>query len=203
MKKQILIIHGGTAFTRYEDFLEYLKNKSIDEPLADQPKGWKPWLREAFGEVAEVYLPSMPNKQNAKYAEWKLWFERHLEFLRDGAILIGHSQGGIFLAKYFTENNLPISIRALYLIAAPIGPDDFGVEDGGDFVFEKSRSPVFSEKIKDIYIFHSRDDPVVPYAHALQYKEALPAAQIVTFEDKGHFIIEEFPELVAHIKALS
>ena len=49
---------------------------------------------------------------------------------------------------------------------------------------------------------HSKDDFVVPYEHALKYKAALPEAELVTFEDKNHFLVEELPELVERIRAL-
>jgi pimeloyl-ACP methyl ester carboxylesterase len=50
---------------------------------------------------------------------------------------------------------------------------------------------------------HSKDDFVVPYEHALKYKAALPAAELITFEDKNHFLVEELPELVQKIRNLA
>lgn len=69
----------------------------------------------------------MPNGNNAQYIEWKIWFERLLPFLNDGVILIGHSLGGIFLAKYLSENNFSIKVRAAILIAAPF--DALGMKE--------------------------------------------------------------------------
>ena len=200
MKKQIVFIHGGTAFTKYENFLSYLKLKDITDPLeTDVMKRWQPTIREALIETHEVYYPSMPNKQNAKYLEWKVWFERYHAFLRDGVTLIGHSQGGYFLVKYLSEERMPVKVKALYLIAAPFEPDDFGGEDGGDFKFDPANLPRLAGQVGVVYILHSKDDPVVPYTHALKYKAALPAAELISFENKNHFKLEEFPELIAHI----
>ena len=50
---------------------------------------------------------------------------------------------------------------------------------------------------------HSKDDFVVPYEHALKYKEALPEAALLTFEDKNHFLVEELPELLTEIRKIS
>jgi hypothetical protein len=144
----------------------------------------------------------MPNSQNAKYEEWKIWFERYSEFLHDGIILIGHSLGGYFLAKYLTENTMPVSVRALFLIAAPFKPDDFGGEDGGDFVFDTSKLGKLTERAEKIFIYHSKDDPIVPYAHAQMYKHVLYGAKLVFFEDRGHFLEEEFQELLQNIEIL-
>jgi hypothetical protein len=139
----------------------------------------------------------MPNKQNAKYQEWKLWFERHFEFLRDGVILIGHSLGGYFLAKYLSEETMPVKVNALYLLAAPFENDNFGEEDGGDFAFDSKNLPRLAQQVAATNILHSKDDPIVPYDYAQKYKEALPEAELITFEDKGHFVLPKFPEFIA------
>ncbi len=66
--KQIVFIHGGNAFTQYEDFLEYLRTKPIEDPLNERKeKRWQTTLSETLGDTHEVYMPPMPNKQNAKY----------------------------------------------------------------------------------------------------------------------------------------
>ncbi len=201
--KQIIFIHGGSAFSNYDAFLNSLRTEEINDPLGSQPrKRWQGSLREELNDTHEVYMPSMPNSKNAKYEEWKIWFERYFEFLRDGVILIGHSQGGYFLAKYLSENKMPVQVRALFLLAAPFHSDDFGGEDGGDFAFDPKDLSNLSLQVKYIHIFHSEDDFVVPYAHALLYKEALPEAIFHTYTDKNHFLIEEFPELVAEIQKL-
>lgn len=201
MKKQIVFIHGGTAFSAYDAFIEYLKRKPIDDPLDEQPKKrWKDTLRTELHDTHEVYYPAMPNSANAHYEEWKLWFERYFEFLHNGVILVGHSLGGYFLAKYLTENEMPITVHALYLCAAPFEPDDFNGEDGGDFAFDASKLGNMQKNLKNIYILHAKDDPVVPFAHAEKYAHAIPQATLWSFEDGGHFLSAEFPELVAHIR---
>jgi predicted alpha/beta hydrolase family esterase len=203
MKQQVVFIHGGTAFSRYDDFLSYLKTREIhDLPWVEPLKKWSGTLREDLGEAFEVFMPAMPNSQNAKYEEWKIWFERYFEYLRDGLVLVGWSQGGYFLAKYLTENQPPFSIKALILMAAPFENADFGGEDGGDFAFDTSRVGELAKKVSKIYLFHSKDDFLVPYDHALKYKNALPEADLVECEDRNHFLIEKFPELIEKIRTL-
>ena len=204
MKQQIVFIHGGSAYSNYEDFLTVLRTVPIEDPLGEVVrKKWQPTLRELLVDTHEVYYPTMPNRANAKYLEWRIWFERYHAYLCDGVILIGHSQGGYFLAKYLSENTMPVTVKAVYLLAAPFGPDNFDGEDGGDFAFDPANLPRLAEQVGAIYILHSTDDPVVPYAHALKYKEALPTAELVTFNDKNHFLLEEFPEIVEHLSRLA
>lgn len=174
-----------------------------DLPGSEPLKKWSGTFREDLGDAYEVFMPAMPNSQNAKYEEWKIWFERYFEYLHDGVILVGWSQGGYFLAKYLIENEPPVTIKALFLLAAPFEKTDFGGEDGGDFAFDTERVGELAKKVGKIEIFHSKDDFLVPYEHALKYKAALPEAESVTFTDRNHFLIEQFPELAQHINNLS
>ncbi len=141
MKKQVFYVHGGSAYSNYEIFLSDLKEEPIrDLPGAEPFVKWSDSLPEKLEEY-EVFKPSMPNSKNAKYEEWKIWFERYIPHLHDGVILVGWSQGGYFFTKYLIENPAPVQVAALFLVAAPFNPDDFGSEDGGDFSFEVRIKP--------------------------------------------------------------
>ena len=104
--------------------------------------------------------------------------------------------------KYLSENKTPVSIKGLFLLAAPFQNEDFGGEDGGDFAFNSENLNTLAAHVGSIHILHSEDDPVVPYAHARMYKKALPQAELHTFTDKNHFILEEFPEFIAQVRAI-
>lgn len=197
MKKQVVVIHGGDTFERYEEFLSFLKNFQID-PDYFKKKGWKDTLQYNLGDDFEVIAPNMPNKINAKYLEWKIWFEKYFPFLNDGVILVGHSLGGTFLTKYLSENLLPKKIKALILVAASFD-DENSEESLNDFVLPTSLAKI--TKLADkIYLFHSKDDPVVPFEQVNKYKTALPNAEIIVFADRQHFNQEYFPELVELLK---
>ncbi|MFH1030876.1 MAG: hypothetical protein V1770_06510, partial [bacterium] len=47
----------------------------------------------------------------------------------------------------------------------------------------------------------SKDDKVVPIAHAEKYREKLKKAKIIIYKSKnGHFQVPKFPEIVRMIK---
>lgn len=198
-QKQVFYIHGGSAYSDYNKFLTHLKESEMRYPHGDRPELWGKRIRQSLPEC-EVFTPQMPNSQNAKYEEWKIWFERHFEFLRDGVVLVGWSQGAYFLLKYLIENDAPFTIQDLILVASPVKPEDFGGEDGGDFNFDAAKLPAIAAKVGHIDIFHSEDDFVVPYEHAKELQVALPEATLHTFTDRNHFLQEEFPELIELIQ---
>lgn len=192
MKKQIVIIHGGDTFATQEEYLDFLRNYEIDiERYKIGKDDWKPWIRKMLPENYEIITPQMPNKTNARYEEWKLWFEKFIPFLNNGVILIGHSQGGIFLAKYLSENQFPKKIKAVMLVGAIYDKDC-----GGYPALSFSLPNTLNLQTDKIYLYHSKDDPVVPFSALEQYQKALPNAVVRVFEDRQHINQEEFPELL-------
>ncbi len=202
MKKQIILVHGGDTFNTYEEYLSFLKDwKDIDfERYRKLEKDWKQSLNEKLGEDYEVIAPGMPNKQNAKYLEWKIWFEKFVPYFEPEVILVGHSLGGTFLAKYLSENDLPKKIIATFLIA-PVFDEIEIKESLADFKLPESLEKLEKQGGK-IFLYHSKDDPVVPFADFEKFKKALKTATGRTFIDRRHFKQEKLPELVKDIKSL-
>ncbi|MDP1689021.1 MAG: alpha/beta hydrolase [bacterium] len=199
MRKQIIVIHGGDCFTTYEEYISFLRNYEINNLSYFEKRGWKSTLQEKLGDDFEVIAPQMPNKFNAKYLEWKIWFEKIFQFLNDDVILLGHSLGGAFLAKYLSENIFPKLIRAIFLISAPYNTD----YDCALVEFAPSVSLTnFEKQCGKVFLYHSKDDPVVAYTEFEKYKKELPHVIERVFENRGHFIDEEFPEIIEDIKNL-
>ena len=199
MKKQVLLIHGGSTFDTDKDYLAFLKGLKIDLNRYRRTK-WSDSLRQDLGSRFDVLLPKMPNPMNAKYDEWKILFKKIASLLDNNVILIGHSLGAIFLVKYLSENKFPKKILATLLVSPPY--DDEGMEESlGDFVLPKSLNKLNNQGGK-IFIYQSKDDKVVPYSHLEKYKKALPDAIIREFKKRGHFDQPKFPELIKDIRGL-
>jgi predicted alpha/beta hydrolase family esterase len=199
MKKQIVLIHGGDTFDSYKEYLSFLKNLEVDLDKYRKVK-WSSSLQGELGNKFDVLLLKMPNPINAKYGEWKILFKKIALLLEENVVLIGHSLGAIFLAKYLSENKFPKKILATILISSPY--DDENMEESlGDFVLSKSLDK-FNKQGGKIFLYHSKDDLVVPFSHLGKYKKALPSAIIRGFKNRGHFNQAKFPELVKDIKGL-
>jgi predicted alpha/beta hydrolase family esterase len=193
----VLLIHGGETFASRERYLGFLRGLVIDDPHLPKQLGWKDVLADRLGPEYDVLKPGMPNKLNASYEEWAIWFEKHLPYVADDCVLVGHSLGGIFLAKYLSESAFPKRIAKTILVAAPF--EAGAGESLADFALPEDLSR-FARQGGEITLFASEDDMVVPFADVKKYAAALPAAQVLEFSDRGHFLQEEFPELVGLIK---
>lgn len=192
--RQVVVIHGGDSFVSYDEYIAALRAKEVTlEKFQPRVKSYKDGLQEMLGFDWQVFLPDMPNARNARFIEWKIWFEKLLALLDDDIVLIGHSLGGVFLASYLSREDIPKKVHATFLIAAPFGE--------GDFTLPSSLEKLTQQAGK-LFIFHSKDDPIVPFEDCQKYMEQLPNAEAIIFEDRGHFNQEHFPELINEIKSL-
>ncbi|MEK7111753.1 MAG: alpha/beta hydrolase [Patescibacteria group bacterium] len=199
MKQQVVIIHGGETFDTYKDYISSLKNREVSLDKLRSQRDWKDTLAERLGEDFDVLSPRMPNGTNARYKEWEIWFERITPFLGKDLIFIGHSLGGIFLAKYLSENTISKTIKATILVAAPF--DDANEESLADFKLSSSLAK-FSEQSGVIYLIHSKDDPIVPFEQLKKYKQGLPNSKTIILNNREHFNQEAFPEIIKLIRTL-
>lgn len=198
--QQIVVIHGGETFDTYKDYILYLNRREISLDKLRAQRDWKDTLAEMLGEDFDVLSPRMPNGTNARYKEWKIWFERVIPLLNKNVIFIGHSLGGIFLAKYLSKNTISKTIKATILVAAPF--DDANSEESlADFKLSSSLAK-FSKQSGIIYLIHSKDDPIVPFEQFEKYKKALPNSKTIILDNREHFNQEAFPEIIKLIRTL-
>ncbi|MFM2415212.1 MAG: hypothetical protein RI911_905 [Candidatus Parcubacteria bacterium] len=190
MAQQLIFVHGGEAFPTHGMFLDWLRTIAVFDPLR-QDRRQKRWHRqlEAVLPGWSILRPQMPNDTNAQYVEWELYFEKVVPYMEQGCVLVGHSLGGTFLLKYLTKHVLPVQPKALHLVAPSFGVPGTSFEVDEDVSVIPTRIPTT--------IHHSHDDTVVPYSESVEGILRMPGAQLISYETKGHFIDETFPELVS------
>ncbi len=178
--------------------MSFLKTREIS---LERKMRWSgEYLDEKLGKNFEIIRPRMPLQDNARYEDWKIHFERHIPFLRDGVILIGNSLGGIFLAKYLSENRFPKRIASLFLVCPPFDDTYVGEDLCGGFKL-KSDLSLMEKNAEHIHLLFSHDDTIVPLAHAEKYATKLKHAKLHIYQSKnGHFQISTFPEIVKMIR---
>ena len=97
------------------------------------------------------------------------------------------------------EENAPKKISATFLVAPPYDSD--GRQAIVEFVLPPSLEKL-NQQGGEIFLYHSKDDPIVRFAQLAKYQSALPRARSTVFEDRGHSLGEEFPEIVEAIRTL-
>ncbi|MEK7060176.1 MAG: alpha/beta hydrolase [Patescibacteria group bacterium] len=197
-KIQIFMIHGGMTFKNRKDYLCYLKTREIS---VEKKLRWaEGYMDKELGKKFQIIRPRMPLSENAQYEDWKIHFEKHVPFLRNNVILIGGSLGGIFLAKYLSENKFPKKILSTYLVCPPFDDTCFHEDLVGGFKL-KSDLSLIEKNSKNITLLFSEDDDDVPVSHAKKYRKKLKNPKIIIYKSKnGHFKISRFPEIVKMIK---
>lgn len=202
--QQLLSIHGGGEFIGYsrDAFLEEIKKKEIHLDRLRSKQSWRGNLQQSLGNTYDVLSPRMPFKDAPRYVEWKTIFENIIPLVDDNILLLGHSLGGLFLMKYLAEETIPKNIGGFFSVAAPYIDAEHPRYKESDFTLPGDLSGV-SAQVDNLFLYHSTDDPVVPYEHLSQYVEKLPNATVRTFDDRSHFIGESFPEVIADITSIS
>lgn len=192
------MIHGGMTFKNQKDYLSYLKNKNIK--LDKKPRWTEDYIDKELGKKFQIIKPRFPLQDNAKYEDWKIWFERYIPFLNNNVILVGGSLGGIFLAKYLSENKFPKKLLSVYMICPPFDNTVLGEDLVGGFKFKPDLS-LIEKNCKDVTLMFSADDDCVPVSHAEKYRNKLKDSKIIIYKSKnGHFKISKFPEIIKMIK---
>ena len=180
MKKSVLFIHGGGQGAYEADAL-----------LAEA-------LQKELGSAYDVHYTRMPLEEEAGYVDWKARIAAELANLEDGVILVGHSVGGSILLKILSEEQMVVSIAGLFLIAVPY----FGGDENWNYE-ALTLSPDIPERLSSIpriFLYHSRDDEIVPFAHLALYAARLPRAIIREFDGRGHQFRNNMAEIASDIR---
>jgi predicted alpha/beta hydrolase family esterase len=155
-------------------------------------------LQNALGSDYEVRYPKMVNEDDAEYADWKAQITAELAALGDGVILVGHSVGGSVLLKYLSEVPAGETVAGLFVLAAPYwGADDF-------WSWPEAQLPqdvaARLARVPRIFLYHSRDDNVVPFRHLELLAARLPQASIRQVDGRGHQFSNDLADVAEDIK---
>ena len=179
MATQVLFIQGGSEGA-YE----------ADRLLADS-------LQKALGQGYRVRYPRLPNEDDPQYDAWKTVIEASLAETVGEIALVGHSLGAFMLLRSLAETKPPADLVGLFLIATP-----FVSETEGWRFPDMAPPKSFAEKLAavPVFLYHSRDDEVVPFEHLALYRAKLPRATTRVFEGRGHQFRNDLGEVADDIR---
>lgn len=157
-------------------------------------------LQAALGSKYEWICPRMPEPENPSSDVWRKTLQSELANLQGNVILIGHSLGGTTLLKHVADTGNVDGVIGMFLLGMPywgideewqreefVLPDHFASQAG---------------KIAHLYVYHNRDDEIVPLTHVRQYEKQLPFATIRLLDEGGHLFVNGCPQLVRDINGI-
>ncbi|MBB4635221.1 hypothetical protein FHS01_001231 [Longimicrobium terrae] len=158
-------------------------------------------LRAALGDAYVVRFPKMPNEAEPDFATWKNVIAGELAEMGDGAILIGHSIGGSVVIRVLVDGGIGQSLAGAFVLSAPFWHDD-------DFWnWKEAQLPAdAAERIPHdlpLFLYHGREDEVVPVSHVEMYARVLPQATVRRLDGRNHMLNDDLSEVAQAIKRLS
>ena len=156
-------------------------------------------LERELGSGYAVRYPRMPHEDDPSYAVWRAALLEELKSLKGGAILVGHSLGGAFLAHVLAETRLSFRPKALILIAAPF------IGKGGWTSDEIPARTNLAERLPaglPVYLYLGTADDTVPVNHAQLYSRAIPHAVVRMLPDRDHQLNNDLTEVAQDIRSL-
>lgn len=119
--------------------------------------------------------------------------------MNNNIVLVGFSLGAVFIAKYLSERKVSKNILGVFLVAPPFGNFDSIEELCGGFEMGDDLS-LIDMSCNNIHMFFSVDDVIVPISHMNEFEKRLDNVNFHLLKNRhGHFILEEFPELIGEI----
>ena len=182
MATQVLYVHGGGEGA-YEE----------DKKLAAS-------LEEKLGPNYKVHYPRMPREADPDYKVWKQFIAEELAAMGDGAMLVGHSIGASVLAKLLTDQDLERSVAGVFLIAAPFW-HDHPVWRWEEVALPSEPSTLLPVEMP-VFLYHGREDEVVPFTHVDMYARMLPQAIVRRLDGRNHQLNDDLTEVANDIGRL-
>jgi predicted alpha/beta hydrolase family esterase len=141
----------------------------------------------------------MPDADRPEYEAWRDRISQELAAMDGAVFLVGHSLGGSVLLKYLSEEEVEKPVAGLFLVAAPFwGAEDWEVD-------EYALREGFASKLPPgmpVFLYHGRDDEVVPFKHLALYAEELPRATVRELDGRGHQLGGDLSGVAGEIRSL-
>ena len=184
--RNAVLVHGKPLRERYE-------NPDLPKP---QNSYWFPWLKEKLqAQGVETFIPSFPQPYYPVYSAWREQFDGQCS-VDNHTGLVGHSAGTDFILRLLSEE--PNITPERVVLVAPWHDDRRNYGDFSSYTLDAS----IGERIGRLTVFVSSDDRDWIQKYAEHVKDTIPQANLVRFQDFGHFMLgnnmqtNEFPELL-------
>jgi uncharacterized protein len=158
-------------------------------------------LRDELGPGYEVTFPMLPRPNDPHYEPWSERIGQLLDEADEGLIVVGHSLGGSVLLKRIAETGRHDPITGLVLVATPF----WGRDQEWELEWALPKGwPNADTQLPGTFLFHSRDDEVIPFSNLELYAKLLPGAEVHALDGNGHLLDRgDLTEILDAIRDLS
>ncbi len=157
-------------------------------------------LRGELGSGFEVHFPLMPEPENPHVGPWSTRLGEILARMDDPLVMVGHSLGGSVVLKHLAEHDQRKPIAGLVLVGTPFWGE---AEWEAEWALPEGW-PGPAAELPRTYLFHSRDDEEIPFAHLERYRLRLSGATARPLDGNGHlFDRGDLTEVLEAIRDLS
>lgn len=157
----------------------------------DYNKHWMPRLKKELNlKNIEVEIPVMPSSWQPDYEKFKNEFEKYA--IDENTVLVGHSCGCAFLVRWLWETEKRVS--KLILVA----PWNINISEGNVYKEKFYTYPIdkdIQNRVDKITMFTS-DNEKEAWKESLKIFHKAIGWKIIELKSRGHYRIQEFPELL-------
>ena len=163
-------------------------------------ENWFPWIKQELTKSGvSVKVPQFPTPEGQSLETWLKVMKPYMPEINKNTLLIAHSLGGLFLLRFLER--LQTHVKAAIFVAPPIGLGDVKYIEGdlkfaGGFDFDWDN---IKSKADNFVVFHSQNDPIVPYVNGVEVAKHL-GVDLITIPNSGHFNeaagYTQFPQLL-------
>ena len=183
--KKCIIIHGCPSD----------EEKAMDPGRGTYDKHWIPWTKkQLLANGIETETPLMPSPWQPDYDKFKSEFEKYP--VDENTILVGHSCGCAFLARWLGETKRNIS--KLILVAPWKIPDKDDKLQKAFYTYPVDEN--IKSRVNEIVMFTADDEEDDGKESLKIFHQAL-GGEVIELKGHGHYTMDdmktiEFPELL-------
>jgi predicted alpha/beta hydrolase family esterase len=112
--------------------------------------------------------------------------EKELTLIHEPIVFVGHSIGASVLIKWMSEVEIEKPIAGVFLLACPFwGGNGWRYPGYEKLMVSGSRASHLS-KSQPIFLYHCRDDAIVPFDHLALYAHIFPQATVRERDEGDH-----------------
>ena len=160
-------------------------------------------LQSALGAGYKVHYPAMQDEENAPYEQWTQQIEKELAGIQGSVILAGHSVGASVIIRWLSETEVTNPLAGIFLIAAPFWGGAGWRYEGYEALALPQGAAERLPRGVPLFLYHSRDDEVVPFEHLALYAQAFPQAAVRELNAGGHQLDHDLADVAEDIKTLA